>query len=193
MGAGFIAFWAWIASLEYLLVSRIMFAWGMDRMGPKWFTNVSPRFASPVSNYLFILVAGEVFITLFVFLFYDTVVALNWTTIDLVFVLLITGLSALVFPFVKKVRGIWDSSPFRTWSVIGLPAITLGAIVYLAYVAILVVWLLVLPQNRSVGLNSLYAFCVIWALAIFWYFFWSGRSKKAGVDTSMTYGELPPD
>lgn len=193
VGAGFFAFWAWIAALEYLVISRIMFAWGMDRMGPKWFTNVNARFASPVSNYLFFLLAGELVLILFVYVFYDTFAALSWTAIDLVFVLFITGISASVFPYVKKVRSIWDSSPFRTWRVLGIPAITAGAVVYLAYITILIVWLLILPNNRSVGLNSLYAFIVVWVFAIAWYFFWTRRSQRAGVDTAVTYGELPPD
>ena len=32
-----------------------------------------------------------------------------------------------------------------------------------------------------------------WVLGILWYFFWKSRSKKVGVDVSMTYGELPPE
>ncbi len=28
---------------------------------------------------------------------------------------------------------------------------------------------------------------------IVWYFFWAARSKRVGVDVSMTYGELPPE
>ncbi len=34
---------------------------------------------------------------------------------------------------------------------------------------------------------------IVWAIGIAWYFFWKSRSKKVGVDVSMTYGELPPE
>ena len=59
---------AWVASLTFLITmtllntiqfivaQRIMFAWGMDRMGLKWFTAVNARWASPVGMY--VLVAG---------------------------------------------------------------------------------------------------------------------------------------
>ena len=33
----------------------------------------------------------------------------------------------------------------------------------------------------------------VWVLGVIWYFFWKQRSKRVGVDVSMTYGELPPE
>ena len=35
-------------------VQRVIFAWGMDRMGPKWFTDISPRYATPMKGFLFV-------------------------------------------------------------------------------------------------------------------------------------------
>ncbi len=32
-------------------------------------------------------------------------------------VFLITGISALLFPYRKNVRGIWEASPYRTWKI----------------------------------------------------------------------------
>ena len=34
---------------------------------------------------------------------------------------------------------------------------------------------------------------IVWIIGVLWYFFWKSRSKKVGVDVSMTYGELPPE
>ena len=42
-GLSFLAFDLWWLALSYLAFPRIIFAWGMDRMGPKWFTDVNPR------------------------------------------------------------------------------------------------------------------------------------------------------
>ena len=47
MGLSYVAFTLWWIALSYLAFPRILFAWGMDRMGPKWFTDINPRFASP--------------------------------------------------------------------------------------------------------------------------------------------------
>ena len=45
MGFSYVAFTVWWLALSYLAFPRILFAWGMDRMGPKWFTDINPRFA----------------------------------------------------------------------------------------------------------------------------------------------------
>ena len=52
MAFSFLLFTLWWVALSYLAFPRIIFAWGMDRMGPKWFTDVNARFASPVKNYI---------------------------------------------------------------------------------------------------------------------------------------------
>ena len=38
MAFSFLLFTLWWVALSYLAFPRIIFAWGMDRMGPKWFT-----------------------------------------------------------------------------------------------------------------------------------------------------------
>src|SRR5208337_1307040 len=55
MGFSYVAFTVWWLALSYLAFPRILFAWGMDRMGPKWFTDINPRFASPVKNHVLCL------------------------------------------------------------------------------------------------------------------------------------------
>ena len=45
MGLSYVAFTVWWLALSYLAFPRILFAWGMDRMGPKWFTDINPRYA----------------------------------------------------------------------------------------------------------------------------------------------------
>ena len=41
----------WLIVVDLMLVPRAMFAWGMDRMGPKWFTDIHPRWATPIKLY----------------------------------------------------------------------------------------------------------------------------------------------
>jgi hypothetical protein len=36
-------------------------------------------------------------------------------------------------------------------------------------------------------------YAVVWGLGIAWYYFWKGKNMKEGLDSSMTYGLLPPD
>ena len=37
-----------------------------------------------------------------------------------------TAIAALLFPYVKRARGVWDSSPYKTWTFLGLPVVVWG-------------------------------------------------------------------
>jgi hypothetical protein len=50
-----------------------------------------------------------------------------------------------------------------------------------------------MPDLEGLVLGSVILYATIWILGIAWYFFWKSRNKAAGVDVSMTFGELPPD
>jgi APA family basic amino acid/polyamine antiporter len=109
----------------------------------------------------------------------------------------VTAIAALIFPYMKRARGIWDASPYRNWQIAGIPVVTLGAIVQLVYLGILAYYFFFMPDpaKRLEGFttSTLLLIVVTWVIGIIWFFFWSWRSKAVGVDTSMTYGELPPE
>ena len=193
----FLAFDLWWVALSYLAFPRILFAWGMDRMGPKWFTDINPRFASPVKNHVLCFVLGQIMIALYVFWQNEAMQGLAITALEIFSVFGVTAVAALVFPYVKRARGIWDASPYKTWRIAGIPVVTIGAVVDLIYLGILAYFFFFLPDpakrlegfTTSTGL----VIAITWAVGIIWYFFWKQRSKSVGVDVSMTYGELPPE
>jgi basic amino acid/polyamine antiporter, APA family len=195
MAFSFLLFTIWWLALSYLAFPRILFAWGMDRMGPKWFTSVNARFASPVKNYILGFVLAEILIALYVFYLPFSEQGLSVTALEIFSVFGVTAIAALVFPFSKRSKGIWESSPYRKWKFVGVPLVTLGAIVNLAYLAILAVFFFFQDTKlESFTLLTGMTILVTWVLGIAWYFFWSWRAKKtAGVDTSMLTGELPPE
>ena len=189
----FLAFDLWWVALSYLAFPRIIFAWGMDRMGPKWFTDVNPRWASPVKNHVLCFVLGEVGIALYTLWQNNPMQGLTVTGLEIFSVFGVTAFAALVFPYSKKAKGIWEASPYRTWKLLGIPVVSIGAAVDIIYLGILAWFFFVMPASRDFTLNSLYFYIVIWALGVSWYFIWKQRSKAVGVDVSMTYGELPPE
>jgi len=193
----FLAFDLWWVALSYLAFPRIIFAWGMDRMGPKWFTSINPRFASPVKNHVLCLVLGQIGIALYIFWQNETMQGLAVTAMEIFSVFGVTAIAALIFPYVKRARGIWDASPYRNWKLAGIPVVTLGAIVQLIYLGILAYYFFFMPDpaKRLEGFttSTIGLIVVTWIIGIIWYFFWSWRSKNVGVDVSMTYGELPPE
>jgi amino acid transporter len=193
----FLAFNLWWIALSYLAFPRIIFAWGMDRMGPKWFTDINPRFASPVKNHVLCFVLGQIMIAVYVFWQNEAMQGLAVTALEIFSVFGVTAIAALIFPYVKRARGIWDASPYKTWKIAGIPVVTIGAIVDIIYLSILAYFFFFLPDpdKRLEGFttNTAILIVVTWTAGILWYFFWKQRSKRVGVDVSMTYGELPPE
>ena len=189
----YILFDFWYLSLSYLAFPRIIFAWGMDRMGPKWFTSVNPRWASPVKNYILCFVLCQAAIALYTFWLGDYMQGLTVTGMEIVSVWGVTTVAALIFPYVRRARGVWDSSPYKTWKFLGIPMVTWGAAVSLVYLGILAYFLLFTEEMKDSNGQSWILYGIVWGLGVVWYFFWKSRSKRVGVDVGMTYGELPPE
>jgi len=193
----FLAFDLWWVALSYLAFPRIIFAWGMDRMGPKWFTDINPRFASPVKNHVLCFVLGQIMIAVYVFWQNEAMQGLAVTALEIFSVFGVTAIAALLFPYVKRAKGVWDASPYKTWKLAGIPVVTIGAIVDIIYLGILAYFFFFLPDpdKRLEGFttNTAILIAVTWIAGIIWYLVWKQRSKSVGVDVSMTYGELPPE
>jgi len=191
----FLAFNLWWIALSYLAFPRIIFAWGMDRMGPKWFTDINPRWASPVKNHVLCLVLGEGLIAIYVFWLNEKMQGLSVTALEIFSVFGVTAISALIFPYMMRARGIWDASPYKSWKFLGMPVVSLGAFVDIIYLGILAYFFFFAPTKLE-GFTATTGYLIIttWVLGIAWYFFWSWRSKStSGIDVSVTYGELPPE
>jgi amino acid transporter len=195
MALSFIVFNLWWVALSYLAFPRILFAWGMDRMGPKWFADIDYRWASPVKNHILCFVLGEIGILLYT-IYQSQMSGLSVTGLEIVTVFGVTAIAATIFPFSKRARQIWDSSPYKSWKILGIPAVTIGGIVNLIYLAILFYFFLIMGLETTLGdlvRSSLLVYVVIWGAGIAWYFYWKSRNRQVGVDISMTFGELPPD
>lgn len=192
MAMSFIVFNLWWVALSYLAFPRILFAWGMDRMGPKWFADIDYRWASPVKNHILCFVLGEIGILLYT-IFQNQMSGLSVTGLEIVSVFGVTAIAAAIFPFSKKAKNIWDSSPYKKWNILGIPVVTIGGVVNLIYLAILFYFFIVMPDLEGLAIGSLLFYVLIWAVGVGWYFYWKARNKQVGVDISMTFGELPPD
>ncbi len=194
MAMSFIVFNLWWVALSYLAFPRILFAWGMDRMGPKWFADIDYRWASPVKNHILCFILGEIGIAIYAFVM-DPMTGLSVTGMEIVSVFGITAIAALVFPFSKRAKSIWESSPYKSWKIFGIPVVTIGAVFNLVYLGILFYFFFFMKEmgEQELVKGSLILYTIIWGLGIAWYFYWKARNKKVGVDSDMTFGELPPD
>ncbi len=192
MVLSWILFNLWWVALSYLAFPRILFAWGMDRMGPKWFADIDYRWASPVKNHILCFILGEIGIALYAFRG-SPMEGLSVTGMEIVSVFGVTAIAAAIFPFSRRAKQIWEASPYKGWQIFKIPVVTIGAIVNLIYLAILFYFFIFMPGGEGLATGSVILYVVVWALGIGWYFFWKSRNKQVGVDVSMTFGELPPD
>ncbi|HEY6073279.1 MAG TPA: amino acid permease, partial [Anaerolineales bacterium] len=97
MALSFILFNLWWVALSYLAFPRILFAWGMDRMGPKWFADIDYRWASPVKNHILCFILGEIGIALYAFRG-NPMEGLSVTGLEIVSVFGVTAIAAAIFP-----------------------------------------------------------------------------------------------
>lgn len=192
MAGSFCIFTLWWVALSYLSFPRIIFAWGMDRVGPKWFTDVNPRWASPVKNYLLCFVLGELGILLYAF-WNNPAASLSITGMQVISVFGVTALSAMLFPYVKKVRHIWEASPYKHWKVLGIPAVTVGGFVNLVYLAILFYFYVTAPELEGLTGPSVIFYIIMWIIGILWYYFFKWYNSREGIDVGLAYRELPPE
>jgi basic amino acid/polyamine antiporter, APA family len=180
-------------TIAILVVGRAWLAWGLDRMGPKWFIDVSPRWAQPSKNLFVTMLIFAVGVVVMVLWLTNSLAGLVGGGLQFASVFLITGISALLFPYRKKVRGIWEASPYRTWKIAGIPIVSIGAVLYLAFIVTMLYYSFIEPSTRVTTGKSIILFVGAWAAGIIWYFIWKARSAKQGIDVTMTFGELPPE
>ena len=182
----------WWVVLSYLASPRIMFAWGLDRMGPRWFSDVNPRWASPVKNYVAVLVISQILLTVYPFVGEEmqgyTVTGLEWLTVYGT-----TAVAAILIPYRGRCRSIWEASPYKTWTFLGVPLVTWGGIVAVSYIALLFYFFIIRSELREITALSLVMYGVIYATGLVWYLYFRWQNKAKGVDLGVTYGELPPE
>ena len=193
MGFSYVAFTIWWVALSYLAFPRILFAWGMDRMGPKWFTDINPRWASPVKNYIVCFVLGEALLVLYYTVLANQMQNIIVTGFQVTSVFIPTAIAALLFPYVKRAKGVWESSPYKTWRFLGLPVVVWGALIDFVYLGILLYYFVFNNAAKQFTMAGNIILVTAWVLGVLWNFFWKQRSKSVGVDVSLTYGELPPE
>ena len=184
----------WLVVVNLLMCQRALFAWGMDRMGPKWFTAISSKYASPVGMLAFVAGISAFLSVAYWYIFPSVLSGLFASGMQLVSVFAVTAIAAIIFPFRKRAAHIWESSPFNQWRLLGVPVITIAGVVYLCYVVALLYFAFFDTKTTDITGKKFYLMAIAWACGIAWYYFWRYRSSKKGVNVdTMTYGELPPE
>jgi len=180
--------------LQFVAAQRYLAAFGMDRLGPKWFTEVNSRTHTLLKNCIVVFIVAELGVIGYL---YNPVLG-SWiggsanTVVQYVTTFTVAALCAIAFPFVKKARHIWNASP-HNWKIGAIPLSTIAGIISLGYF-----WI---GGYFYFSAPALYGAWQIWVpmllgcivFMVIWYYAFKAKAAKEGVDLSLAFKELPPE
>lgn len=184
--------WFWIWPTNNMVMStRVMFAMSYDRMLPGFVARVSRRWGAPVIAiticFIGMLIMGWVyFFTGFAKLTLDmplmTSIAFAAST-----------LVGTLFPYLKTTKKLYEDSPISKYNILGIPAITVSGVLGLAYFAVMF-YLYISDSRYGVNdpLSAMYIFGSIGVSALI-YFGYRFYRRREGIDTDLTYREIPTE
>jgi basic amino acid/polyamine antiporter, APA family len=126
---GFLIFNFWWAAGLALATSRYVFAFSFDRIFPTFFADVNPRFHFPLKATALVLVLAAILAYIAIFTSYIGQLLNSVTIWSIVWILV--GISAIVFPFIRKDMA--QGLPGGRWLLPvfgGLSIIAMGATFY---------------------------------------------------------------
>jgi amino acid transporter len=178
--------------VNYLFMSRVMFAWGFDRVLPLRLAAVSDRFHTPVVALAVAFAGAELTLIAFVY-FHSSTIATFQATVFLIgqLSLILVGVSGVVFPYLKK--EMYERSPAKM-EFGGIPVMVIcGVITTIGETGTLLIYFFY-PQ---LGLPTFQTTAVVLAIPLV-----SGaviflgakmiRSRQ-GLDLAAVYREIPPE
>ena len=184
--------WFWIWPTNNMVMStRVMFAMSYDRMLPGFVARVSRRWGAPITAiticFIGMLIMGWVyFFTGFAKLTLDmplmTSIAFAAST-----------LVGTLFPYLNTTKKIYEDSPISKYKIFGVPAITVSGVLGLVYFAVM--FYLYITDSRygtNDPLSAMYIFGSIGVSALI-YFGYRIYRRRQGIDTDLTYREIPTE
>jgi APA family basic amino acid/polyamine antiporter len=180
-----------MALANYLFMSRMLFAWGFDRVVPLKVAEVNARLHSPIVALAIILVGSEAVLFIFAYLHNQiTSFVASYFLIGQLALALI-GLSGIVFPFIR--RELYEHSPAKL-EIVGIPVISIaGAVTLLVEIGTGTIYFffptLGLPSFGTTAAVLLIPLLV--GAAIF--FISKAIRARQGIDLSAVYREIPPE
>ena len=178
-----------VVGSNMLVATRCIFAWGMDRIAPDWFSRVSARSHTPtVAVWIVVIFAA---IAGFLYTFgYVTALGSSWCFIIPYF---LVSVSAILLPY--RQRGVWEASPNAN-RFLGVPTITCWGILCFLSLAIFS-YILIADPNYGVSPSSnllIFLAAPIFAIVAFVYY-WIARAvrSRGGINTDLAFTQIPPE
>ena len=178
-----------VVGANMLLAARCMFAWGIDRAVPTWFSRVRTRSGSPTSAVLIVVLGSIAFVYVFAY-GYMTALGGSWMFLIPFLLLMIAG---IILPY--RHRTVWESSPNAN-RLLGIPTISWWGV--LGVIGVLVgIWDLTFDANYGVSpFHNLPQFLLTPALlaaGFIWYYVWRAVEASRGIRVDANFSQIPPE
>ncbi len=184
--------WFWIWPTNNMVGStRVAFAMAYDRMLPGFVARVSKRVGAPVIAIAICAVMSLIFGYFYLFT--------KFASLTLAMPLLLTVyfsssvLAGVLLPYKKETKELYESSPISKYKIFGYPSITVLGIVALIYNGFMFVLYVVDPRygvNSSLSIGFIAGILVLAGLI---YFGYRAYRRRTGINTDLTYKEIPTD
>lgn len=175
-----------------LYCTRSVFAWSFDRILPDKLASVSKKTGAPIPALVFVFLLGLVYLIAIRLFGTTTLETLGATVVGSSIAFMLAALGAIVLPFWRKTRPIYELSPFRG-KFLGIPVLTiLGVGCFIVYAFMFIVAL----TQDEIGANSgmaLAAQLIVLAIALVVYPISKALNRRRGVDLTLLGKELPPE
>jgi len=170
---------------------RNLLAGSFDRVLPEAFSEVHPKFHTPVKAILFCLLVGIVQIAAWRFIpgLVSTVAAASFAQQA---PLLLTCIAGVIFPFRRKTKEIYASSPGAKYKVAGIPLISICGVIGAGLIVTVIYYWATVPALGVADPTALSFVVGVYAFMAIYYFAARIYRKRQGVDITKAFHELPP-
>lgn len=184
-------YWIWPTN-NWVWSIRAFFAMSFDRALPSWLGQINNKTGVPI-NAIILVSAGSLVMG---YLYSFTVVA-SFTldaTLGTALAIVGTTIAAIVLPYRKKTKALWEQSPAAKYKIGGVPVISICGI--LTFVILWIPLYYLWATNPLYGVNNLTsgAFVVsLFVISAAIYGIMKLYRKRENIDLNLVFGEIPAE
>jgi amino acid transporter len=174
--------------LNFMLITRMIFAWSFDRVFPEKMSEVNERTRSPIWAVIFTIIVSEAFLIVMTYTTYLSGLA---AAIGLFIANFVTFLAAAVLPY--KGKKMYEASPISKYKIAGIPLITVLGVGGMIFALCLTIPMLL--DSRYLANSPLSLSILAGSIVLGFVIYYASKAfrKTRGIDLSLAFTEIPPE